>query len=63
MSRFENWLKSLYLKWVYRFVDEDLCCCGSYMGQGGSICGHGGCRSAKEYAMSTHFTPIRSTEF
>lgn len=22
------------------------------MGQGGSICAHGGCRSAKEYAIS-----------
>lgn len=39
-------------RWRYRKIDPDLCCCGSQMGQGGSICHHGGCRSAKEYAIT-----------
>ena len=39
-------------QWRYRKIDPDLCCCGSQMGQGGSICHHGGCRSAKEYAIT-----------
>ena len=46
-----KWRKAK-LSWKYRRVDPDLCCCGSQMGQGGSICHHGGCRSAKEYAIT-----------
>lgn len=45
------WRRWLAL-WRYRKIDPDLCCCGSQMGQGGSICHHGGCRSAKEYAIT-----------
>lgn len=39
-------------RWRHRKIDPDLCCCGSQMGQGGSICHHGGCRSAREYAIN-----------
>lgn len=46
-------LYALWLKWRYRKVDPELCCCGDVMGEGGSICGHGGCRSAKEYAITS----------
>ena len=45
------WRRWLAL-WRHRKIDPDLCCCGSRMGQGGSICHHGGCRSAKEYAIT-----------
>lgn len=37
--------------WELRNVDPEICCCGSMIGTGGSICHHGGCRSAKEYAL------------
>lgn len=47
----EFW-KSWLARWRHRKIDPDLCCCGSRMGQGGSICHHGGCRSAKEYAIT-----------
>ena len=47
----EFW-KTWIARWRYRKIDPDLCCCGSQIGEGGSICGHGGCRSAKEYAVS-----------
>jgi hypothetical protein len=40
-------------KWKYRHVDPNLCCCGDMMGKGGSICHHGGCRSMKEYCITT----------
>jgi hypothetical protein len=30
-------------------IDESYCCCGSVVGEGGSICAHGGCVSAKHY--------------
>lgn len=43
----------LPLRWEYRHIDPDECCCGCTIGEGGDICGHGGCRSAKEYAIST----------
>lgn len=39
--------------WRYRKIDPNLCCCGSQMGCGGSICYHGGCRNAKEYAIKS----------
>lgn len=42
-----------WLKWKYRKYDDDLCCCGETMGEGGSICAHGGCRSATEYAITS----------
>lgn len=47
-----NWIRKLYYEWHFRFVDPDLCCCGCKMGEGGSICHHGGCRSAREYAIT-----------
>lgn len=50
MKRF---IKRLYFLWKYRNVDPDLCCCGCNIGTGGSICHHGGCRSAKEYAITS----------
>lgn len=47
-------LYSLYLEhWKYRHYDHDICCCGDYMGHGGSICYHGGCRSMKEYIITS----------
>jgi hypothetical protein len=45
-------VRRAWLAWRYRKIDPNLCCCGDWIGQGGSICGHGGCRSAKEYAIS-----------
>ena len=38
--------------WKYRHADPDICCCGCEWGKGGDICHHGGCRSAKEFAMT-----------
>lgn len=46
------WRKIL-ARWKYRKIDPKLCCCGSIIGEGGSLCHHGGCRSAKEYAISS----------
>ncbi len=46
--------------WKYRHKDPEVCCCGCNMGQGGDICRHGGCRSAKEYAI-TRFVAKRET--
>lgn len=43
--------RRMRLSWKYRKIDPDLCCCGSQMGRGGSICHHGGCRSAREHAI------------
>lgn len=40
-----------YAHWKYRHVDPNLCCCGCEMGTGDSICFHGGCKSAKAYAI------------
>ena len=48
-----------YLLWHYRFVDPELCCCGDQIGCGGSICHHGGCRSAKEYAVTCAMEEIK----
>lgn len=47
----EFW-KGWVARWKYRKIDPELCCCGTNMGEGGSVCGHGGCRSAKEYAIT-----------
>jgi len=54
------WFRSLQrmvrrrrLEWKYRNEDPDVCCCGCMMGQGGSICHHGGCRSMKEYCITS----------
>lgn len=46
-------------RWKYRKICPELCCCGTQMGQGGSICGHGGCRSVKEYAITRDVTGLR----
>lgn len=43
---------TIIAKWQYRKQDENLCCCGCDIGKGGDICYHGGCRSAKEYAIT-----------
>jgi hypothetical protein len=45
-------LQKIRLNWKYRQIDHDVCCCGEQIGKGGSICLHGGCRSAREYLMS-----------
>lgn len=42
----------VYLHWKHRDKDPEVCCCGCYMGKGGSICYHGGCRSMKEYIIT-----------
>lgn len=47
----EFW-KGWKARWSYRNIDPDICCCGEQVGSGGSICHHGGCRSAKEYAIT-----------
>jgi hypothetical protein len=31
--------------------DPVTCCCGSFVGEGGDICHHGGCRSMVEYGL------------
>lgn len=49
-----NWRLKLRRRWLefkYRHQDDSVCCCGSNMGEGGSICHHGGCRSMKEYVI------------
>lgn len=51
MRILKNWVKKLYLNWVYRFVDEDLCCCGEMISNSG--CSFHCCRSAKEYAITS----------
>lgn len=38
--------------WGIRKHDPEICCCGDMIGCGGSICHHGGCRSALEYALT-----------
>jgi hypothetical protein len=48
----ESFWKRLTLEWKYRRQDENICCCGAYIGQGGEICYHGGCRSQKEYVIT-----------
>lgn len=45
------WLKTKYYQWKFRFIDEDLCCCGGKIT--GTWCGSlYGCRSAKEYSVT-----------
>lgn len=42
------------LKWKYRHIDKNLCCCGQYMTGNmelDSICKHGGCYSMREHAI------------
>lgn len=46
-----QWWRVLKAKWRYRKIDPEICCCGCMIGEGGDICYHGGCRSAKEYAI------------
>jgi len=45
-------------KWKYRHIDPEVCCCGEMLTKPNkhldSICCHGGCRSAKEYAISCY---------
>jgi len=50
---FYVWCRKLWLNWKYRHYDPDVCCCGCMMGEGGSICHHGGCRSMKEYVITS----------
>lgn len=48
------------LRWKHRKIEDDLCCCGATIGEGGDICGHGGCRSAKDYViMSAAYAPSK----
>lgn len=45
----------VYFRWKYRGIDPDLCCCGGKLSEAkpwDSICAHGGCRSAKDYAIA-----------
>lgn len=49
-------IRALYRKWLewkYRKHDPELCCCGEMIGDGGSICAHGGCRSAVEWCVTS----------
>jgi hypothetical protein len=47
-------MRLLHARWKFRHVDPNVCCCGCDLGTGGDICGHGGCRSAKAYAITCH---------
>lgn len=53
----EFW-KGWKVRWRHRKIDPDLCCCGCMMGEGGSICHHGGCRSAKEHAIASEMNRL-----
>jgi hypothetical protein len=46
--------RTLMAHWKYRNIDPELCCCGDQMGEGGFMCHYGGCRSAKEYAITCY---------
>lgn len=46
-------LIKLRLRLKYRKIEDDLCCCGATIGEGGEICRHGGCRSAKDFAITS----------
>ena len=53
------WLRRLVmrlcLRWKYRRLDPDVCCCGNLISRAkpyDSICAHGGCRSLKEYCIT-----------
>lgn len=48
------WLRLKYFDGKHRHVDPEICCCGCIMGDGGSICYHGGCRSMLEYARTSY---------
>lgn len=52
MRRLLSLLYRSYLNFKYRSCDPGVCCCGSDLGTGGSICYHGGCRSMKEYVIT-----------
>lgn len=47
-----------YFQWKYRHQDPAVCCCGCMMGEGGSICHHGGCRSQVEYCVTSSVDDI-----
>lgn len=48
------------LRWKHRRIEDDLCCCGATIGEGGEICRHGGCRSAKDFViMSAAYAPSK----
>lgn len=51
MTRLTRFLMRSWLEFKHRNQDPDVCCCGSYVGKGGDICRHGGCRSMKEYTI------------
>lgn len=55
-------LRLAWLRFRFRRIDPLLCCCGSNIGQGGDICRHGGCRSAKEHAVSTALDYARGAD-
>lgn len=54
LKRLYSWLLLRHARWKFRHVDPNVCCCGCDLGTGGDICAHGGCRSAKDYAISCH---------
>lgn len=35
----------------YQDADETICCCGETLGEGGSLCRHGGCMSQKDWTI------------
>ena len=45
-----KWIKTKYFEFKYRFVDEDLCCCGATSCDGDYSHSF---RSAKEYAITS----------
>ncbi len=56
LQRLVRPLVPFYFRWKYRDVDPGVCCCGTRMSEVSpydSICAHGGCRSAKEYAITS----------
>lgn len=55
-------LYTRWLEWKYRKYDDTVCCCGARMGEGGSICHHGGCRSAKENMITNRVIDILGGE-
>lgn len=58
-----RWIHKTYLNWKFRKVDPEICCCGEMYGTGGSICAHGGCRSAKEYAITCSLAKYKLGEW
>jgi len=53
LKRIRKFLYRQWLEWKYQNVDPEVCCCGELIGNGGSICAHDGCRSAREYAITS----------